>query len=70
MKTVTLHGAKYLGTFRPEVDAALAYDAAARKYFGEFAALNFPRPGEIGCLAEPVLLSGSQASLLDLEAAS
>ena len=31
----------YVGYFRDEIDAARAYDAAARKYHGEFACPNF-----------------------------
>jgi hypothetical protein len=33
---------KFLGMFIDELDAAFAYDAAAREHFGEFALCNFP----------------------------
>lgn len=37
-----------LGYYADERVAAEAYDAAARKYHGEYATLNFPQPGERG----------------------
>ena len=36
----------HLGHFRDKQAAARAYDTAARKYFGEFARVNFPLEGE------------------------
>lgn len=42
----------HIGSFRTEQEAAMAYDDAARKHFGEFAALNFAKNGERSCLSE------------------
>lgn len=39
---------RYLGRFDDPIEAALVYDDAARRLFGEFARLNFPHDGEQG----------------------
>ena len=36
----------YLGAFKNPKDAAKVYDDAQRRIHGEFACLNFPKPGE------------------------
>jgi HNH endonuclease/AP2 domain len=41
---------RLLGHFKVESDAAGAYDKAARIYYRNFASLNFPANGEVGCL--------------------
>lgn len=38
-----------IGRFDDPVEAAYAYDVAARQIYGEFARLNFPRAGELSC---------------------
>jgi len=41
---------RYIGTFPTEEEAARAYDAEARRSYGTFACLNFPRRGERSAL--------------------
>lgn len=41
----------HVGSFSTELEAALAYDRAARQHFGKFACVNFPFEGERPALA-------------------
>lgn len=41
----------YVGSYETEEEAALAYDAAAKRHHGEFARLNFPRPQKTSSMA-------------------
>ena len=43
-----------IGRYPTAEDAARAYDDAARKHYGKFARLNFPRPGEASAHVPPV----------------
>ena len=44
---------RHIGYFANEADAAAAYDNAARRLYGEFAALNFPDMEETPCHRTP-----------------
>jgi hypothetical protein len=48
---IRINGKKtWLGSFKTEIDAAKAYDAAAREYHGEFARLNFPEENRLSAI--------------------
>jgi hypothetical protein len=51
-----------VGTFDDEVEAAHAYDEAAREHFGADARVNFPLPGELPTALDPNHPRAPQAS--------
>ena len=62
--TICVAGEKrLLGRFADPVDAAKAYDDAAREHFGPFACVNFPRSGERGCGAVSERTKAAQRAL-------
>ena len=45
---INVNGSRHsLGSFRSEIDAAHAYDDAAREHFGDFAFCNFPETSKL-----------------------
>jgi hypothetical protein len=49
------HDSKIIGLFYSPIEAAIAFDAAARIAWGSFARLNFPRDGELAAFPDEVM---------------